>query len=932
MKATRKKGPRFVPVEDAPGDGLSDRAREFLALLLIGACLFALLALATFDASTLDAPGIPRGGARNLGGLVGYAVADAMTFLLGYAAWIPFVAGVAYGVLMFVGRRVHGASLKLLGVVVLAAMVALLLAGSDGAAPPTRLAPHGPGGAFGANLSPKLYHAFGGSGRILLLLFGALCSLLLATQWLVSELLLKLADGVQTGARSLRAPAVALAGAAARVGVPGRLRTGAAAGAAPRTVEGEGDAGDAEESETGESDTDAPGDRAAAADDEPGAAAAAARPPERRGLGWLRRRRDRSVRAAAEGGAAADDPVAIEAPEPHGDAGDGGEPDDSEPPEQAIAGDAAAPAAGDSPRAPRGPSRPPARATTGEPRRAKTRPPKRRRSPPAEQPELLFDHPYPFPPLELFRAVPHHDTGETQRVLDRNKQAIEARLASFKLDAQVVAASVGPAVTQYEVRLGEGIKLSRVHAYEADLAAALRAVSVRVVAPIPGKDTVGIEVPNTHRQMVTFRELLEQHAGAGDDLAIPLFLGKDVAGEAIVEDLAKMPHLLIAGTTGSGKSVCVNSILMSILATRTPQQCRLILIDPKMVELQVFRRVPHLACDVVTNMKRAPQVLEWAVDEMERRYALLSAAGTNHIRSYNRLGKDVIEQRSQRPLPAEDAHLPYMVIVIDELADLMNVAQKDVEESIQRLAQKSRAVGLHVILATQRPSTDVITGVIKANLPCQIAFKVNRKIDSRVILDVNGAEKLLGHGDMLFVSPSAHQIVRAQGAFVSEEEALAVCSWLEQHAPEPDFLPALVQTETGSGRRPQDQDELYGRAVEIVLGQQRGSATLIQRALAVGYNRATRLLEMMEDDGLVGPFVGSKSREVMMSLEEWREREAAIAAELDAAGEPDGDGFADGDGAPDDVELGDGELDGDDDDWEVESDDDDGSARAGAGR
>ncbi len=527
-------------------------------------------------------------------------------------------------------------------------------------------------------------------------------------------------------------------------------------------------------------------------------------------------------------------------------------------------------------------------AAARERRRQKAR--RKPRATDARQQGLPFDHPYPFPPIELFREPEDGDTETTQKTLDTNKAAIEQRLGSFKVEAKVVAASVGPAVTQYEVKLGEGIKLSKITSYEADLAAALRAVSVRVVAPIPGKDTVGVEVPNVRRRMVVMRELLEQF-GHAEDRAIPLFLGRDVAGEPIVEDLAKMPHLLIAGTTGSGKSVCINAILLSILMTRTPQQVRLILIDPKMVELQAYGRVPHLACDVVTNMKKAPAVLEWAVEEMERRYQLLSAVGTNHIKSYNKLGQEEIEQRLQKPIDPADAHLPYMVIVIDELADLMTVAQKDVEESIQRLAQKSRAVGLHVILATQRPSTDVITGVIKANLPCQIAFKVNRKIDSRVILDSNGAEKLLGHGDMLYVSPTSHQMRRAQGAFVSEEETHGVVSFLEEHGPRPDFLPELVQTETGRKRGLKDRDDLYDQAVEVILGQQRGSATLIQRALSVGYTRATRLLEMMEEDGVVGPFVGSKSRDVLMTVDEWRAREAAMDEELAALeGEASDDG------------------------------------------
>jgi DNA segregation ATPase FtsK/SpoIIIE, S-DNA-T family len=292
-------------------------------------------------------------------------------------------------------------------------------------------------------------------------------------------------------------------------------------------------------------------------------------------------------------------------------------------------------------------------------------------------------------------------------------------------------------------------------------------------------------------------------------------------------------------------------------------------------------------------------VLQWAVDEMENRYALLSAAGVNHIRNYNRLGQQELEKRLKREPDPERVHLPYVVIVIDEFADLMNVAQNEVEELIQRLAQKSRAVGMHVILATQRPSSEVITGIIKANLPCQIAFKVNRRIDSRVILDANGAEKLLGFGDMLYMPPGGGALLRAQGTFVADDEMQAVVRFLEENGQEPEFMPALVQTQGSSRQSPADRDERYREAVEIVLGQQRGSATLLQRALAVGYTRATRLLELMEEDGLVGPFVGSKSRDVLVTLEEWRTREEQreAMAEDEAAGAADGEPEAEEGGA-----------------------------------
>ena len=299
-----------------------------------------------------------------------------------------------------------------------------------------------------------------------------------------------------------------------------------------------------------------------------------------------------------------------------------------------------------------------------------------------------------------------------------------------------------------------------------------------------------------------------------------------------------------------------------------------------MVELQAYKQVPHLCCEVVTNMKKAPGVLQWAVDEMENRYGMLSVAGVNHIKNYNRLGQQELAKRIGREPDPDRVHLSYIVIVIDEFADLMNVSSNEVEDLIQRLAQKSRAVGMHIILATQRPSSDVITGIIKANLPCQISFKVNRRIDSRVILDVNGAEKLLGHGDMLYMPPSGGALLRAQGTFVSDEEMHGVVKYLEDQGQQPSFNPDLVQSQSSSRPSSADRDDRYNEAVEVIVGQQRGSATLLQRALAVGYTRATRLLELMEDDAIVGPFVGSKSREVLLTLEEWHARlEAEAAAE-----------------------------------------------------
>lgn len=856
-RSRRSRSRHFVPVEEAPPFKLSERAKEILALLWIGFCLYALLSLATFALPVVVGEAIPRGEGRNLGGSIGHSIAWGLIFVFGRASYLLLVFGLLHAVLLFVRREMAHVVQKLLGVLVLTVMVAILLAGEDGLRGHTPMTPYGAGGRLGIALSPRLHQMLGGPGRILFVIFGAIVAFMLATDWLFSKVLARGAERVTLAAQRLRtrgegeeagtADAEALA-----VATEPRERK-------PRTRKT---------------------DKLEAAD---GAAlpevAVAKLPPlaDEPEVGIVVEVPDPAEKPARKGKskeADAGEPLVATAPEP--------EPDPE--PDEEDEADVATPAA------------------STAPRRIKiTRPKKQKRSEVAQQ-TLPFNPAYPFPPIDLFREPRHSDDATTRELIEKNAEAIEKKLSSFRIEAKVVGVSPGPAVTQYEVRLAEGIKVSKIVTFEADLAAALMAVSVRVVAPIPGKDTVGVEVPNSERQIVVMRELLDQFARA-EHLSIPLYLGKDVAGKPIVEDLARMPHLLIAGTTGSGKSVCINTILLSVLMTRTPEQVRLILIDPKMVELQAYRKVPHLSCEVVTNMKKAPGVLQWAVEEMEKRYALFSSVGVNHIATFNKLGKEEIEKRLQREIQPQEARIPYQVLVIDELADLIVVAQNEVEESIQRLAQKSRAVGIHVILATQRPSADVITGVIKANLPCQIAFRVNRKIDSRVILDVSGAEKLLGHGDMLYMPPGSQGLVRAQGTYVSDEEIKRVVDFLQSQGQQPSFLPDLVQSETGSRKRsPAEVDDLYEKAVEIILGQQRGSATLLQRALAVGYTRATRLLELMEEDGLVGPFNGSKSRDVVMTFEEYQAREAAMKEELARLAESGGGDEAEADEADPDAE------------------------------
>jgi len=477
---------------------------------------------------------------------------------------------------------------------------------------------------------------------------------------------------------------------------------------------------------------------------------------------------------------------------------------------------------------------------------------------------------YRFPSEDLLDEQEPVDQRELDALLADKTEVLEGTLKSFKIEARVVEIQKGPVISMFEMELAPGIKVEKLRSLEDDLAIALRTRTVRIVAPIPGKNTVGIEVPNPIRENVRLKPLLHVKEFDDSKQSLPIFLGRDAAGRPMVVDLAKMPHLLVAGATGSGKSVCLNTIICSFLFTRTPEQVKLVLLDPKMVEMSQFENAPHLACPVVNDMKRAPGILEWAVNKMEDRYRLLSRAGVRNIHSYNKLGEDRLRERFGDIVDTEDfpRFLPFIVIVVDELADLMMVAAKDVETSITRLAAKSRAVGIHIILATQRPSTNVITGLIKANLPTRVAFMVSSKIDSRVILDVNGAEQLLGQGDMLFLPPNSSNVVRGQCTFMSEEEVRGVMDSVKTESG-PDYENELVQRRDENAPDPSDVDELYDAAARFIIGTQRGSASLLQRKFAIGYTRASRLIDLMAEEGLLGEYKGSQAREVQMSLEEW---------------------------------------------------------------
>jgi S-DNA-T family DNA segregation ATPase FtsK/SpoIIIE len=484
---------------------------------------------------------------------------------------------------------------------------------------------------------------------------------------------------------------------------------------------------------------------------------------------------------------------------------------------------------------------------------------------------------YELPSLRLLEDAKPFDYSEHDQQLRERAALLEKTFTDFGLNIHVVGINTGPVVTQFEIALETGLRVHKVTRLSDDIALNLKVPSVRIVAPIPGKNTVGIEVPNEFRADVRLKEVLLASSKKVAKSRIPLFLGKDSEGRPLVHDLAEMPHLLIAGTTGTGKSVCLNTIVLSILMTRRPDEVKMIMLDPKGgVELEVYGKIPHLMHPIVSDMKKSEAILAWAVDKMEERYDLLRRARVRNIAGYNELKPDEIIRRvnpqddeERRQIPT---HMPYIVIVIDEMADLMLQMKKEVEGHIIRLAQKSRAAGIHLVVATQKPTVDVITGLIKSNLPSRICFKVTNKSDSRVVLDAMGADKLLGKGDMLFLPPGTSDLIRAQGTYASDKEIQDVVAVLES---EPCYAPELMELPSGgkggsvSERLGQREDELYEAAIEIILREGRGSVSLLQRALGIGYGRAARLIDFMAEDGIVGGYNGSSAREVLFTPEQW---------------------------------------------------------------
>jgi S-DNA-T family DNA segregation ATPase FtsK/SpoIIIE len=470
------------------------------------------------------------------------------------------------------------------------------------------------------------------------------------------------------------------------------------------------------------------------------------------------------------------------------------------------------------------------------------------------QPQELEIGDYHLPSLDLLDNPPPVEARQIKEDLTNNARILEETLEDFGISAKVTDIERGPVITRYELEPAPGVKLNRIVALSDDIALTMKAQSIRIVAPIPGKGRVGVEIPNIQSSLVYLKEVLTSKEFQESDSKLTLALGKDIAGHPVVTDLGDMPHLLIAGTTGSGKTVCVNSLILSLLFKFSPKDLKLLMIDPKMVELMPFNGLPHLLCTVVTDAKKASVGLSWVVNEMEERYQLLAKAGVRNIEAHNNA--------------KQEEKMPYIIVIIDELADLMVVSRDQIESAITRLAQLSRAVGIHLILATQRPSVDVVTGVIKANFPARISFKVASKVDSRTVLDMNGADKLLGKGDMLFLRPGESKLTRAQGSLVSDKEIERVVDFIKSQA-EPVYDEQILTAQQKSSIANGEKDQMYDEAVRVIIESNQASVSILQRRLRLGYTRAARIIDMMEQEGLVGSFEGSKPRRLLVDREAW---------------------------------------------------------------
>ena len=500
-----------------------------------------------------------------------------------------------------------------------------------------------------------------------------------------------------------------------------------------------------------------------------------------------------------------------------------------------------------------------------------------------------LDANYEFPPVKLLKEQAKPAAGNSDEEHRQNAENLLRILGEFGVEVSLGEIHVGPVITRYEVVPAPGVRVEKIAGLDKNIALGMRAQSVRILAPIPGKAAVGVEVPNQNPTPVGMRELLESEDWASAKAELPIALGRDVSGKPLFSDLAKMPHLMIAGATGSGKSVCINSIITSVLYSKSPKDVRLIMVDPKVVELKIFNTLPHMLIPVVTEPKKVPAALKWLLGEMEQRYQIFAKANVRNIVGFNGRKKDAKAQPEAQPslegldAAADDGpeipeHLPYIIAIIDELADLMMLAPAEIETSIARLAQLARAAGIHLIIATQRPSVNVITGVIKANLPSRIAFQVASQVDSRTILDTKGAETLIGRGDMLFSPPGTSRLVRAQGAYVGDEEVHEIVEFLKRNGP-PQYAQAVQQQidraasedEEGDDEDMEEGDgsdeELYSKAIDVLKSTRRASTSMLQRRLRIGYNRAARIMELMEEKGIVGPENGSSPREIIGDLD-----------------------------------------------------------------
>jgi S-DNA-T family DNA segregation ATPase FtsK/SpoIIIE len=818
--AGRRKGASKASSEVS--GGLSQRGREILSLALLGATVF--LALSCLSAGRGD----------NLCGRSGEALAGLLLSSFGHASWLIVGCFGIWGSVLFTRSEapsfsVRGAGL-LLCLVTCSALIAHLFGESPG--------PYPAGGVLGEYINRQLIDT-GGLGvvgtRIVLLVL-TLITFVLATDIAYYAALATGARWVQTQSRAVQSVATEVAErrrmAATQSAPVGKASKGAGTKARPEAVE-------PEEDELWEEQED--GFEPEFVD--PQAAEAEAEDEEEDGEELEYEEEEEEEEEEEDGEELAED-------------GEEPEYEDDEPAEDDIEGDVGLMAVAGPPKV----------------KEMGTAEVSAVINPDGDTPDVDRATPgnYVFPSKELLEQQENVDQTELDAQLAEKTATLETTLQSFRIEARVVEIQKGPVISMFELELAPGIKVERLRSLEDDLAIALRARSVRIVAPIPGKNTVGIEVPNPMRETVRLRTLLDCPEFTDHKFALPIFLGRDAAGTPMVVDLAKMPHLLVAGATGSGKSVCLNTIIASFLYTRTPEQVKLVLIDPKMVEMSQFANAPHLACPVVSDMKRAPGILEWAVVKMEERYRLLHRAGVRNIYGYNKLGDTKLREIFGDAVDEGDFpnFLPFIVIVVDELADLMMTAAKDVETSITRIAAKSRAVGIHIILATQRPSTNVITGLIKANLPTRIAFMVSSKIDSRVILDSNGAEQLLGQGDMLYQPPHTSNVVRGQCTFMSDEEVQDMMAAVRMESG-PAYVRELVQSRNENAQDPTEVDDLYDVAVRFIIETGRGSASLLQRKFAVGYTRASRLVDLMAQEGVLGEYKGSQAREVTMVLDDW---------------------------------------------------------------